>query len=237
MATRVIKTWRDPYAEGFSTCRPRQIEINSGLTVLVGCNGAGKSTLLHNIKDELEKAAIPYMFFDNQQDGDHHSLFGEAIENGEFSYIATSMCSSEGENITININRLLSSIKNFLINGKSPEMLRKEKWASFFNDSEQVKKIRSKERWFLLDAIDSGYSIDNVLELKTLLNCVLQESEKRGLTTYILISANEYELANGEQCFDVMNGKYTTFADYNAFRKFILYTRKKKEARFCKKRS
>ena len=53
--SRKIKTWKDPYDEGFSTCRRKEIEINPGVTVLVGCNGAGKSTLLHNIRDELKK--------------------------------------------------------------------------------------------------------------------------------------------------------------------------------------
>lgn len=42
MSERIINTWRDPYDEGFSTCRLKQITIKSGLTVLVGCNGAGK---------------------------------------------------------------------------------------------------------------------------------------------------------------------------------------------------
>ena len=46
MSERIINTWRNPYDEGFSTCRPKQITIRSGFTVLVGCNGAGKSTLL-----------------------------------------------------------------------------------------------------------------------------------------------------------------------------------------------
>lgn len=36
--SRIIKTWRDPYDAGFSTCRKKQIEIQQGLTVLVGCN-------------------------------------------------------------------------------------------------------------------------------------------------------------------------------------------------------
>ncbi len=33
--SRIIKTWRDPYDAGFSTCRKKQIEINPGVTVLV----------------------------------------------------------------------------------------------------------------------------------------------------------------------------------------------------------
>jgi hypothetical protein len=36
--SRTFKTWRDPYDEGFSTCRKKEIEIKPGVTVLVGCN-------------------------------------------------------------------------------------------------------------------------------------------------------------------------------------------------------
>lgn len=63
MSERVINTWRDPYDEGFSTCRLKQITIKSGLTVLVGCNGAGKSTLLRNIKSELKKRKIYHVIY------------------------------------------------------------------------------------------------------------------------------------------------------------------------------
>ena len=37
--TRTIEIWRDPYCEGFDTCDADEVEINEGLTVLVGCNG------------------------------------------------------------------------------------------------------------------------------------------------------------------------------------------------------
>lgn len=65
--SRIIKTWRDPYDAGFSTCRKKQIEIQQGLTVLVGCNGSGKTTLLHNIKSELKKEDIPVFYYDNEK--------------------------------------------------------------------------------------------------------------------------------------------------------------------------
>ena len=50
-----FKVWRDPYDEGFNTTTAREITLNEGLTVLVGCNGAGKSTLIHNIRDDAHK--------------------------------------------------------------------------------------------------------------------------------------------------------------------------------------
>lgn len=50
----LITTWRDPYGQGFNTTKPKKIDIESGLTVLVGCNGAGKSTLLLNIQEHCK---------------------------------------------------------------------------------------------------------------------------------------------------------------------------------------
>lgn len=67
--SRIIKTWRDPYDEGFTPTRPKQIEIQPGLTVLVGCNGAGKTTLLRNIENQLRTENIPYNYYDNLHDG------------------------------------------------------------------------------------------------------------------------------------------------------------------------
>lgn len=39
----------------------KNIEIQPGITVLVGCNGAGKSTLIHAMQDELKKNNIEYL--------------------------------------------------------------------------------------------------------------------------------------------------------------------------------
>ena len=83
-----------------------------------------------------------------------------------------------------------------------------------------------------MDAVDSGYSVDNVGSLKEdFFQVVLEDAKKEGIELYIVIAANEYELARGESCMDVMNGKYLTFRDYEDYRKFILNSRKRKEKR------
>ena len=71
--SREINTWRDPYDMGFTPTRPKKIEIQPGLTVLVGCNGAGKTTLLHNIAQELKKNGVPHHFYSNLNDGGTNS--------------------------------------------------------------------------------------------------------------------------------------------------------------------
>lgn len=230
MGTHKFKTWRDPYDVGFSTTRAKEITINTGLTVLVGCNGAGKTTLLHNIESELEEEGIPCLFYDNKIESTNS--LGTSIFKGNFSLSATMICSSEGENITINLGEMVKSISDFLKTGKTKEDVQKERLKNIFDGIDCVPEISdSKERWILLDAVDSGYSIDNIIDLKHLFSLILNDSKDMNLKTYIVVSCNEYELANGEQCFDVMNGNYITFKDYEDFKKFILNSRAKKEKR------
>lgn len=226
--SRDIRTWSNPYGEGFKTCWPKIITINPGLTVLVGCNGAGKTTLLHNIKDELYNNDIPYAEFDNL----HNNGLDSAIFNENFGFAGFLMSSSEGESIRGNIGMFSSGIRKFLETGKYSRSTREESIANIFiSDDCKNKAITSKERWILLDATDSGYSIDNVIELKDLFDQFQEDADKFGVELYIIISANEYELANGEECFDVNTGKYITFKDYEEYKKFIIKSRKKKDKR------
>ena len=120
------------------------------------------------------------------------------------------MCSSEGENINLNIGNFAGKIGNY-----------------------QRSHADAKELWIFFDAVDSGLSVDNVVDLKeTLFRLILENS---GATeVYIIVSANEYELARGEACFDVLRCKYTQFKTYEAYRKFILKTREVKDARVYK---
>lgn len=234
MTERVINTWRDPYGEGFSICRLKQITIKSGLTILVGCNGAGKTTLLNNIQSELKKENIPCHIFDNLNDGGANSKSMAAF-NEDWSFLATSMASSEGENINMNIGNLATKLKEFMVTGRiSDRFSRIGDAFARVSGKEEYKTPEIRERWLLLDAIDSGFSIDNVIETKDFLKMVIKDFKDHGYELYIVASANEYELASGEECFDVMNGRYIRFDDYDDFKKYILHSREKKNKRYVK---
>ena len=227
---RSFNTWRDPYDRGFSTCRKKEIIFEEGLTVLVGCNGSGKTTLLKNIKAELKKQQIPCLMYDNHMDGHSSHTFGPALDAGNIGFIATSLQSSEGENISINLNVLVSKLKDFLLTGETEEEKRSRELALHFNN--EVKgPIETKERWILLDAIDSGYSIDNVVMFKEFINVLFDEVKNQDLHLFLVISANTYEMAAGVSCFDVMNGIPVSFEDYKGYRQFILHTAEMKDRR------
>jgi len=227
--SRIIKTWRDPYDAGFSTCRKKQIEIQQGLTVLVGCNGSGKTTLLHNIKSELKKEDIPVFYYDNEKDGGNDSI-SESIFYGNLSFTATALCSSEGENISLNLSKIASKLRKFVETGDNGDRFNALAKTLALKDDNEENNV-SNERWILLDAMDSGYSIDNVIEMKDFFDLVIKDAKEFGIELYIVISSNEYELAHESKCFDVMEGKYIQFASYEDYKKFILRTREKKDKR------
>ena len=228
-----IKTWRDPYNAGFSPTKPTKIEIKVGLTVLVGCNGAGKSTLILNIKEEMKKQGIPCHLHDNLKDGGSDS-FSQAIYSGDMEFGAALMQSSEGECIKMNIGKMAKHYEKFIKTGFMNTT--KNRLASLFNTDKEEKKEASNIRVLLFDAVDSGLSVDSVIEIKLMCDALLKMSEKYGMELYIVIAANEYELVRGSQCLDVNTGRYITFKDYEEYRKFILKSRDKKEKRIEKQR-
>lgn len=237
--SRKFKTWRDPYGEGFSTCRPKEIEIHEGLTVLVGCNGAGKSTLISNIEDCLEADHIPVFSFNNLKDGGDHAISGAAFES-DFILMGTLMASSEGECLGTNIANMIKYAREFIRCGEVHKGTRSERITQALNslvedNSTELKGIEpSNERWILLDAADSGASIDRVVALKDVVSLMMKDAKSFGVELYVVITANEYELANGTDCFDVHNGKYIRFQDYNDFKKFILHSSELVDKRYAR---
>ncbi len=227
--SKKFKLWNDPYDRGFNLYKKRTVEINPGVTVLVGCNGIGKSTLLHNIEAILKKENIPVMHFNNLCDGGSNARSEKAFLN-DFSSLSKRMTSSEGENIVLNLYDIAQKIDLFLNTGN---------FKKYYNPFEEIFKKEteniseanmSNERWILFDAVDSGLSVDNIIDLKEGLFKPIIESDKSN-EIFIVISANEYEMANGEQCFDVYNGKYITFKNYEDYRSMIIQSRKWKENR------
>lgn len=231
--SRKFQLIKDYYAQGINLYKKKTIEIKPGVTVLVGCNGAGKTTLLHQLQALLKKDNIPCVLYDNLHSGGNASI-SEAMRNGDVGFCATAMCSSEGENIYMNIGRLAERLGKFIKNGEDPKekiLNQLARSLALINgkDSEPEPKL-SNERWVLLDAIDSGFSIDNIVDVKELLFQTMLE-HNFDTEIYILVVANEYEMARGENCFDVQNGKYTTFSNYEEYRNFVFKSRTQKDLR------
>ena len=231
--SKKFKLSKDYYGEGFSLYKKGTITIKSGVTVLVGCNGIGKTTLLHQIQDRLRKESIPCIKFDNLQDGGNKSISENAFYNN-FDLVGTLMQSSEGESIVVNMGNFARRLGDFVRTGEDPKDKKSRDFAKLFKAIEEGKEEQEveipKERWILLDAVDSGLSVDNIVDIKEQLFKTILEYNY-GNEIYIVISANEYEMARGEQCLDVYNMKYVKFKDYEEYRNLILQSKEWKYER------
>lgn len=206
---KTFKLIQKPYDDKIKIFKKKEVTIKSGVTVLVGCNGYGKTSFLKCIKESLKNEGLEYIYYDNLHDGGHNSI-SKAFFNQDFTFGATAFCSSEGEQIAMNLDKLSKNIAWYM--KQTPDQ---------------------NELFILLDAIDSGFSVDNVQEIKKYLFAPIAEfCAKIGKTVYIIVSANEFELVRGERCFDVYNGNYREFKSYNAYKNFILRTRNIKDERY-----
>ena len=233
--SRKFKLHKRYYGEEYDLYKKGTITIEEGVTVLVGCNGSGKTTLLHQIREQLKNENIPVLTFDNLQDGGKNAMSSAAFY-GEFKFMATAMSSSEGENIVMNISRLAAKLRHFIktgeVNDKKAELAKA--FASLSNNDKNNKEEEAglpNERWLLLDAVDSGLSVDNIVDIKEYLFKTILE-DAGDTKVYIIVSANEYEMARNENCFDVYAGKYMKFGTYEKYRNFILKSKEIKNSRY-----
>lgn len=185
------------------------VTFEPGVTVLIGCNGYGKTSLLRQIKYGLQDEKMPYIFYDNLHDGGENAR-SRAGFYGDMDFLAAAVQSSEGENIVMNMCNV----------GRQMGALAK-------------KYPDAKELWFLFDAVDSGLSIDNIIDLKEgLFEAAIKYNPDKEI--YIIASANEYELCHGEKCFDTYLCKYINIRSYKQYKSFILKSRKRKDKRVRK---
>lgn len=228
---RVFNVDTKPYGKEKIFLR-KKIEIKPGVTVLVGCNGAGKTTLIQLIKEQLKQENVPCIRFNNLHEGGSNSR-SEALYNNDIQLLASLTYCSEGECIATNLMNLSKKLTYFMEHGKTNDRFSKlnNLMKELITNGDEQESEPVKERWVLLDAVDSGFSIDNIIDLKECLLKPLTELDFDG-ELYIVISANSFEMANGEQCLDVYNGKYTTFSDYEDYKNFILKSRERKEKRY-----
>ena len=220
MKSLEFKIYKDPNECG-NLYKNTKVTINEGLTVLVGCNGSGKTTLLLQILEDCRLNKIPFVHFNNLTDGGSSSSSYLGFI-GDFEGMAYNLTSSEGEQIYTDFGRFSSKIAK-AIRGDWKKKV-------FWKDEEEITPIT--DLVVLIDALDSGLSIDNAIEIKEFIkDIVFKDAENNNVTLYMIAVANAYELARGENCLDLWTGEYITFKDYEDYRKYILSTRKRKDRR------
>lgn len=195
----------DPMDVGRRLYRKKSIDLVPGLNVLVGPNGVGKTTMLRCIRDILEKNNLEIFEYDNLKKGGRNAVSSAAFF-GDLTSMVKLMTYSEGESIFFNMTSLTQSMGSFV----------------------QSQQAKGEPAIILFDAIDSGLSIDFMLNIKNLFDLMHRVDKDDSL--YIICTTNSYELAENSYCWDVHSSKPVKFDKYEQFREFILNIRKKIEA-------
>jgi len=179
------------------------LRLRPGYTALVGSNGAGKTTLLSQLKEIAKDRGFNVLSYSNLRDGGGNSM-QKSLSEGDLEFLATAVSSSEGEQVYMNFGRAVKSI------GKAVAQYKKD----------------NTPLLVLLDAIDSGASIDRQREIRELMSCIERDIGVLGnanpqVEIYIVAAVNTYELAAAAPCVDVRDEKQYSFTSYSEYADFI----------------
>ena len=201
----------NPYDERRLFCRKSVIIKPNEINCLIGCNGAGKSTIVSIIKDIIKDNGYPLVLYNNMKDGGDNIYCKDGFSDN-FAAIFAVRELSEGEQI-LNASSRYLELLNSVLDGN----IKRDDNFRIYRDTQHV--------FLLLDAIDSGYSIDNIFNLVFNLRQAIKKAKMEDKYLYIIAAANSYELVRHNRCWDVQKSKEVTFKDYEEYRKRIIETR------------
>ena len=206
-----VKVIKDYYDTGVDLYQKAYIELREGVTILVGCNGYGKSTFLNILKSKCEYENIPLLLLNAHTEGNH--FIEKAFNQGNINLASTALISSEGENIVLLVADFIKRVGQWI--------------QSILKNFDVYKKDNNGfiDAVLIMDSVDSGLSIDNIIEIKNFLGTLISDFTSNKIRLHIVISTNSYEFTIGYDCLDVVRGKYRGFRSYIEFKNFILQSR------------
>lgn len=186
----------------------KDFTFEPGLTSLVGCNGSGKTTLIDfYLKSYAGKNKIEYIFWNDRRSGGS-VLMQQCLDNNDMKGLVSMFLSSEGERISY---ALLDVFRNV---GRC------------------FRACKGQPIVIMLDAIDSGMSVDEICETRdVILDIVIPDAETQNVTPYFVIAANNYEWCSDNRIhnIDIQTGKSLNINSYEEYKKFILKSRERKD--------
>ncbi len=216
-----------PYYEGTEIFSKSKLELApNSISCFIGCNGSGKTTLISEIKEKLydlkatEVRADFYYnnmkgLFRDQSDDDKNLIFLDFNKRtttsfSEMDYYMNAArlgYSSTGEGIMDRFGNHLAVIGTI------------------------VRAIKNKTIFIFFDDCDAGTSIDMINDIKSVFELIKEDCEKNNVTYYMILTANSFELCKDLDCISVHDFKHRQFKTYQAYKNFVLKSRKLKDKR------
>lgn len=203
-----LKIQKDYYEENEVIFRTNQFIFHPGVTILIGCNGAGKTTLLKELDRQLgrDNKATKFLRYDQERERKNSLMeYGNVSPQRFMSWVTC----SEGEQIRIRLE-------------------------DFAMELGQMERTHPDEDLYILvDGLDSGFSIDNIVDLRQqLFRFLIDRFQSMPNDIYIICSANSYEMAAGYDCVNAISGEHENFNNYERYKELIMKTREWKDERY-----
>jgi hypothetical protein len=208
-----IHVEQDPWSEGGKLYQYDFFELKPGVTSLMGCNGSGKSTLLKFIEEFADDNNIPCISYNDRAEG-HSHLMEKFLLKEDFESISYMYSASEGERNMTGVSECVKKIGRAVTD---------------------CKKNGKHSLIVLLDATDSGMSIDSIAEVReVLLDVILPDALVGGVSVYAVVASNNYEWVHDPRinCVNVVTGKQLYRLTYSQWSKCIKSTRSYKNKRY-----
>lgn len=193
-----------PYGE-FKLYQRKNFTFYPGITSLVGCNGSGKSTLLKGfIEPQLRAMGTDYIEWDDRSNGGYHLMDKYLNFDDDIQGVAAMALSSEGERIVYALGDIFAKMGS------------------------GIRRNSGKRFAVLFDAIDSGMSVDEIIEIRNIFfDTIFPDAEKHNTELYVIIAANNYEWCADSRInnMNITTGKSIEISSYEDFRTAILKSR------------
>ena len=206
----IVHVQTKPFDDDLKLYKRKDYILKPGLTSLVGCNGSGKTTFIDCfLVHQLRKQKIEFYKYNDRREGGSHLMDSLLNRYGDMNGLAQMFLSSEGERIVYGLTRVIQGLPRF------------------FDEH------RGKPAFLILDAIDSGMSVDEIIEIReVLLDTIIPDAKQRfDVDLFVVIAANNFEWCNDKAIvnMDITDGKELKFNSYEDYRKHILKTRQFKD--------
>ena len=175
------------------------LTLQPGFTALVGPNGAGKTTLLVQIREFAKEHSIDLFEYSNLTDGGGAAR-QRYLNSSDLVSFATAATSSEGEQVAMNFANVVRKLGAAVTHAKAS----------------------GKPLIVLLDAIDSGASIDRARDLRDFFTFVSENDIGSDTDVYLVMAVNHFELAKTPAvCINVRTGERLRFDSYDQYADFV----------------
>lgn len=190
-----------------------EIELNPGITVLVGCNGSGKTTAMEQIDsyiNRLETDDISSRYCLCSDTGKEiDRLIGFFGTSKTVAQGVTMLSSSEGERIS----QALISTFNWI-------------WS-------ECKKEEVQTVFAFLDSLDSGLDIPSIrMILDTFEEAIGIAKNEFNTDLYLVLSANDYAMVENRTCLDIRTGQSIDFNSWSDYVDFCIRSDRIKQDRY-----